>query len=103
MVQDFDLEQLTGADQVARHFNVRFGRGGVAARMVMRQNDGGGSARNGALEDFTRMNQQRVECPLRYRLPADQASAGARQSGLEISYAGKRHFFATNVGLSGPE
>ena len=101
MVQDFDLEQLTGADQVARHFNVRFGRGGVAARMVMRQNDGGGSARNGALEDFTRMNQQRVECPLRYRLPADQASAGVEQHDLKILHLVNAILLAKKVGDAG--
>lgn len=36
-VEDFDLHQLTGTNEVARHFDVGFGRRRVAARVITLQ------------------------------------------------------------------
>jgi hypothetical protein len=33
-VVDFDFEQLTGANQIARHFDVRLGRRGLAPTLI---------------------------------------------------------------------
>lgn len=40
VVEDLDLEELSGADQVAGGAEVRFARGGVARGVVVQEHDG---------------------------------------------------------------
>ena len=50
MVHHFDLEQLPRAHQVPCHFDVLLARGGIAAGMVMDEDDGGRPSSDGADE-----------------------------------------------------
>src|SRR2546428_11496200 len=98
MIKHFDLEQLTGADQVASDFDVGLGRSGVATGMIVGQNDRRGSGRNGALKNFARMDQERVERALRNRFPPDQAAAGVEQHDLKVLHLVKAILVAEQVG-----
>ena len=40
VIQHINLEQMPGANQVARHFYVRIARRGIAAGMIVREHDG---------------------------------------------------------------
>lgn len=65
MVDHFDFEKLTGADDVARGPDVGFGRGRIAAGMIMDQNDGGGVCGDSASEHFARVHEDLVQNALR--------------------------------------
>ncbi len=54
MVVQFDLESLGSSLQVARHLDVRARRLGIAGRVIMRDNEGGGIDDRGALQDASR-------------------------------------------------
>ena len=43
MIEDFDFEKLPGSDEIASDFYVGFGWGRLTARMIMRDNDCGGT------------------------------------------------------------
>src|SRR5438445_11426392 len=43
VVENFDFQKLTGSNEVASDLDVRFGRRGVAARMVVRNDDSSGA------------------------------------------------------------
>ena len=47
VVENFDFEKLARSNEVASDLDVRFGRRGVAARMVVRNDDGSGACHNG--------------------------------------------------------
>ena len=60
MIQHFDLHQLPGTDEVARHFDIGLARRRVAAWVVVHQDDGRGRRNDGSTEHLARMHQQRV-------------------------------------------
>jgi len=61
VIQHFDLEQLTGPDEVASHFDIGVARLGFAARVVVPKNDCGGTGRNCYPENFPGMHKDRIE------------------------------------------
>jgi len=86
MVQDLDFQQLPGANQVTRHFDVGFGRRRVAAGMVVHQYDRGGVGLDGGPEHLARMHQDGVERAVRnFHWCSDQPAAGVQQENLEPS------------------
>ena len=56
VVEHFNLEELASADEVAGNFDVGFARGRVAARMIVREHEGGGGGHNGEAEHLERVN-----------------------------------------------
>lgn len=50
MVGDFDLEQLTGPNQIPGHFDVGFTGGWISRRMVVSQYEAGGGNGDGRPE-----------------------------------------------------
>ena len=47
VVENFDFQKLTRSNEVASDLDVRFGRRGVAARMVVRNDDTSGACHDG--------------------------------------------------------
>ena len=47
VVENFDFKKLTGSDEVAGDFDVRFGRSWFTARMIVRDDDCGGTRHDG--------------------------------------------------------
>src|SRR5437763_13628017 len=75
MIENLDFQKLTRADQVARYFDIRFRRSGIAAGMIVHQDDGRGVARNGCLEHLARMHQDCVQRTLGKTVLHDTYSA----------------------------
>jgi len=60
MVEDFDFQQLSGANQVAGDFDVGLTRSRFARGMVVHQDEGRGGGDDGRAKNFARMNQNGV-------------------------------------------
>src|SRR2546425_7730909 len=61
VVEHFDLKQLSGSNEITRDFDVGLRGRWVAAWMIVDEHDSRGIRRNGPLEDFAGMDQERVE------------------------------------------
>src|ERR1035437_1500089 len=65
MVEHLDFEKLTGPDEVAGHFDVRFRWLRFTARVIVHEHDGGGCRDHGATEHLSWVYQdciQRANC-----------------------------------------
>ena len=60
MVDQLDLQQLTGADEVARHLDVSFRRGAFTAGVIVDDHDLSRCGDNRTAEHLTRMHQNGV-------------------------------------------
>ena len=47
VIENFDFEKLTRSNEVTGDFDVGFGRGCFTARMIVRDDDGGGTRHDG--------------------------------------------------------
>ena len=56
VVEHFDFQKLASADEVAGNLDVGFARGRIAARMIVREHEGGGGGHNGEAEHLERVN-----------------------------------------------
>ena len=56
MVKHFDFQKLPGADEVAGNLDVGFARGRIAARMIVREHEGGGGGHDCKAEHLQRVN-----------------------------------------------
>ena len=61
MVEHFDFQELAGAHEVAGDGNVGFGRGGVAAGVIVNENDGRGIGGHGVAKDVARVDDGGVK------------------------------------------
>ena len=61
VIEDADTKNLPGVNKLARDAQVLGGRGRVAGRMVMREDDGSGTVEDGGAEDFAGVNGGDVE------------------------------------------
>ncbi len=61
MIEHFNPEQLSGPDEVTGDIDVGLAQLGVAAGMVVDEDDGAGPAGDGHSEDFPGMDQDGVE------------------------------------------
>lgn len=84
MVQQLDLQQLSGADEIPCHANVRVRWSGVPAWMIVHHHHGRGVCRDRRPEHLPGMDQQRVECALSHILHPDQPSTRVEQHDLEV-------------------
>src|ERR671931_2221629 len=57
VVMHVQVEQPRALDQLARQAHVFAARRGIAARMVVQQDHGGGRLQDGGLEDLTRVHE----------------------------------------------
>jgi hypothetical protein len=56
VIEDFDFQRLTGADEVASYFDVGFARRGFSARVVVHQDNCRGASDNGQTEYADRVD-----------------------------------------------
>jgi hypothetical protein len=56
VIEDFDFEKLTSADEVASYFDVGFARRGFSARVVVHQDNCRGASYNGQTENADRVD-----------------------------------------------
>ena len=61
VVEDFDLEQLTGSDEVSGCADVCLTGSGITRRMVVSQNHRMGTGHNGHSEDFPSVDEDGIQ------------------------------------------
>lgn len=83
MVEDLDLEQVPGADEVAGDTDVGFGGGGITAGMVVGEDEGVGAGGDGGAEDFAGVDEDLVEEAFGDGIDAEEAAAGIEEEDLE--------------------
>ena len=83
VIADFDFQQLAGANQIARDFDVRLRWRGLAAGMVVHEHDCRGGERDGNFEDLARMHEYRIERPDGHQMVATNATACVEQQDRE--------------------
>src|SRR6185436_12821519 len=98
MVEDINLQQLPGANQVARHFDVRVARGRVAAGMIVDDDEGGSIGRDGAAENLPRVNENGVERAIRDFLQANQPPPRVQQNGVKGLHLEQPELLAQVIG-----
>lgn len=76
VIEDFDLEKLTGSDEIAGDFDVGFGRRGFAARMIVGDDDGGCARHDCQAKHFTGMTEDCIHCPNGHEIVTLDAAAG---------------------------
>ena len=57
VIKDFDLEKLTSSNEITSDFDVGFGRFGLSARMIVRDDDGGCACHDCQSKDFAGMTE----------------------------------------------
>jgi len=83
MIEHFDLQQMSGADQVAGDADVGFGGSGVSGGMVVGEDDGVGSGGDGGAEDLAGMDEDLVEEAFGDGLDAEESTAGVQEKDLQ--------------------
>lgn len=61
VIEDFNFEQLSGADQIAGDLYVGVGRRRIAARVIVHQENGGSGSDDCGAKDFARMNVNAIQ------------------------------------------
>jgi len=79
-----DAERLRGIDDVARDGDVGFGRGRVAGRMVVHQDQGGSVEFEGALDDLARIDRRVVDRAALLPLVLDQHVLAVEEQQVEF-------------------
>ncbi len=88
MVEELDLEEVSGADEVAGDANVGLGRAGISRGVVVGEDDGMGTRDDRGTEDLARMDEDLVEESLGDGLDAEEAAAGVDEEDLEAFHGG---------------
>ena len=94
VVQHLDLQELSRANQVAGHFDVGFGRRGIAAGMIMDKHNRRGIGRDGQFKDLARMHENCIQRSSRNILHPNQLSPRVEQDNLEMFHFEKAVVFA---------
>ena len=76
VVQHLDFKELTCANEVAGHFDVRFRWLWLTARVVVHEDDGGSSGNNSGPEDHGCVHEKGVFCAHREQLVPFDPSPG---------------------------
>jgi hypothetical protein len=79
VIENFDFQKLTGADEVASYFDVGFARRGFSARVVMHQDNCRGASDDGQSEYADRVNKDRVVGSERNYLVRFNSAAGVKE------------------------
>ena len=91
VVVQHDAERAGGRLHLRRHLDIGAGRGGVAARVVVDQDDGGGAEVEAPLYHFPRVDGGVVHRAARLFLIGDQAVAGVEEQHAELLDRLPRH------------
>ena len=92
VVADLDFEQLAGANQVARDFDVRLRWRRLAAGVVVHEHDCRGGERDSNFEDLARMHEYRIERPDGHQMVATNATTCVEQQDREtLAFRVKLH------------
>jgi len=83
VVEDFDFQELAGADEVAGYLDVGFRRGRFPARVVMGQDNRGGACDNRQTEHLAWMDEQRVDRADRNQMVAFDPAPGVHEQDAE--------------------
>ena len=97
VVEDFNLEKLTSADEVAGNLDVGFARRGFSARVVVGQEESGGGGHNGEAEYLERVNQERVVGAYADEVMGFDAAAGVEEEDGKAFAFGVEGFGVGNV------
>ena len=80
VIHDFDLEQLTRPDQIARHSNVCLARCWIGRGVVVHQNQARRGLSDGGSEDVQRRHWAGVMASQSHQIMAEDAFAGIEPS-----------------------
>jgi len=83
VVEHLDLEQVSGTDEIAGDADVGFGRGGIAAGMVVGEDDGMGTGGDGGTKDFAGVDEDLVEEAFGDGIDPKEAATGVEEQDLE--------------------
>jgi len=83
VVENVNLQELAGPDEIAGDFDVGFGGRGIPAGMVVRENDGGSTLRYRQGEHLPRVNEDGVQGSLRDGVRADETAPGVEENDRE--------------------
>lgn len=83
VVEDFDFEELAGADEFAGETDVAFGGHGVAAGVIVGEDDGRSIGDDGGAEDLPGMDEEGVEGAGGADMDPDEAAAGGQEEDVE--------------------
>ena len=61
MIKHINVQELAGTNEVASHLDVGFGRGRIAAWVIVHQHNCCGVGGNGKFEYFARVNENHVD------------------------------------------
>lgn len=85
MVEDFDFEKLSGSDEIASDFNVRFGRSWFTAWMIVRDHDCCGARHNSKPKDLPWMTKNCIHFPNRHQVVPLDAATGVEDENHQTS------------------
>lgn len=102
VVAHFDFQQLAGAYQIARDFNVRLGWRRLATGMIVHEHNGRSGERDRDSEHLARMYEYRIECADGHDMVATNSTACVEQQHREtftfrVELGGKRNLAAPIV------
>ena len=83
MVQHLNLQDRSGPDEILGDLDIGLGGGGIAAGMVVGQNDGGGVLADGFAKHLPRMDEQGVQGSIGDLVYVDQAAPGVEQDDMK--------------------
>src|ERR1051325_5725804 len=98
VIEHVDFQQLPGSNQIASHFDIRFTRRWIAARMIVDDDERRGIGRYRGAEDFARMNENRIERSLGKLFDADEPAARIQKYGLKSFHGEQSHGLAQVIG-----
>ena len=79
VIKEFDFDELPGPNEIAGNFDIGLRRRGVAARMIMHDDNRRCTRDNRTSEDLTRMNEQRVHSADSDQLMALNPASGVQE------------------------
>lgn len=98
VVEDLDVEEFAGGDELAGDMNVFGGGGGVAGGVVVGDDDGGGVVAEGGAEEFADAEDGAVEATDVDGGGVEDAVAGIEEEEAEVFLFEEGHFGHEEVG-----
>jgi len=83
VIQNLDLQQMAGPDEIPGDSDIGLGGGGISAWVIVGENDGVGTGSDGGAENLACMNEKLVEEALRHGVDPEKTPAGVEQEHLQ--------------------
>ena len=91
MIVQSDLERLGGRRDLARHVDIGARGRGIAARMIVHQDDGRGAELQRALDDLARIDRRVIDRALALHFVGDQDVLAVEEQDAEFLVGAARH------------